>query len=386
MKSCFWLPGLLLLALGCAPAGEESVPPEAARSRLNASLAQPDAHARVAELLAFFEQVEYDDIYAVEELYTQTGAYLDPLAVVLFAQWWADADPERAFYWFAREQVSHAGLGASTAMRTWARRDPRAALNAAESAVAGPTRQANVDAALLGWAESEGEKIPETLLDYIQALPRGIARQKAANVIVTRMVRVEGAEATLRFAERYPETDPRYKLTLHRKVVTAVARHDLERAAAWALEQSQGEFGDGLMRRVGALWARRDVEAALDWVVSAPDSAQRDEALREVYRTWLVQDREAALAWIRAQARLESVDADAALHLFILALSVEDPAEAAKWLPRLQNEALRNTATFQVGSRWIASDPETAGAWLAQASVPGAVRERILAEAAGSGS
>lgn len=384
MKSCVWLPGLLLLALGCAPAGEESVPVEDARSRLNASLAQPDTHARVAELLAFFEQAEYDDISAVEELYTQTGAYLDPIAVVLFAQWWADAEPERAFYWFTREGVSHAALGASTAIRTWARRDPPAALKAAESAMPGPTRQANTDAALLGWAESEGERIPETLLDFIEALPRGVGRQRAANVIVTRMVRVEGAEAALRFAEGYPEADPRYKLTLHRKAVTAVARHDLERAAAWALEQSEGEFGDGLMRRVGALWARRDVEAALDWVVSAPDSAHRDEALRGVYRTWLAQDREAALAWIRAQERLESLDA--VLHLFILALSVEDPAEAAKWLPRLQNDALRDTATFQVGSRWIASDAETAGAWLDQASVPDAVRQRILGEAAGSGS
>jgi hypothetical protein len=383
MKSCFWLPGLLLLALGCSPAGEESAPPGDARSRLNASLAQADAHARVAELLAFFEQMDYDEISAVEDLYTQTGAYLDPIAVVLFAQWWADAEPERAFYWFARERVSHAALGASTAMRTWARRDPPAALNAAESAMAGPTRQANVDAALLGWAESEGEGIPEKLLDYIQALPRGIARQKAANVIVTRMVRLEGAEAALRFAESYPEADRRYKLTLHRKAVTAVARHDLERAAAWALEKSEGEFGDGLMRRVGALWARRDAEAALEWVVS-PDSAHRDEALREVYRTWLAQDREAAQAWIRAQDQLESIGA--ALHIFILALSVEDPAEAARWLPRLQNDALRDTATFQVGSRWIASDPETAGAWLAQASVPEAVRARILAEPAGSGS
>jgi len=384
MKSCVWLHGLLLLALSCAPAGEESVPAEDSRNHLNAILAQPGAHKRVGGLLAFFEQVEHDDISGVEELYTQTGAYLDPIAVVLFAQWWAEADPERAFYWFSREQVSHAALGVSTVMRTWARRDPRAALKAADSAMPGPTRQANVEAALLGWAESEGEATPEALLDYIQALPRGMGRQRAANVILTRMVRVEGAEAALRFAENYPEADPRYKLTLHRKVVTAVARHDLERAAAWALEQSEGEFGDGLMRRVGALWARRDAETALDWVVSAPDSAHRNEALREVYRTWLARDREAALAWIRAQERLESVEV--ALHLFIQALSVDDPAEAAKWLPRIQNEALRNTATFQVGSRWIASDAETAGTWLAQISVPDAVRQRILAEAAGSGS
>ena len=384
MESRVWLSGLLLLALGCAPAGEESAPPEDARSRLNASLAQPDTHARVAGLLAFFEEVEYDDVSEVEELYTRTAAYLDPIAVVLLAQWWADAEPERAFYWFTRERVSHAALGASTAMRTWARRDPPAALQAAQSLMAGPTREASMDAALQGWAESGGERIPEALLDHVRAMPRGIARQKAADVIVTRMVRVDGTEAALQFAESYPETDPRYKLTLHRKVVSAVARYDAERAAAWALEQSGGEFGDGLMRRVGALWSRRDVEAALSWVVSAPDSAHRDEALREVYRTWLVQDREAALAWIRAQERLESVEV--ALHLFILALSIDDPAEAAKWLPRIQDEALRNTATFQVGSRWIANDAETAGAWLTQVSMPDAVRERILAGAARSDS
>lgn len=335
-------------------------------------LSNPEARTRASQLFAFFQRAQPSDIDMVQAAYEATRA--DAFAMVFFADWLADFDPESAFQHFRSWQVANRDTGLTTVVRAWAQRDPLAARQAVEEMPQNLLQEECIVALVRGWSESADAGV----MRFIEQLPIGIPRQKAMDAIAYDMAAREGFEATLLFAEALPDTGAqRFKLQFFRRVASAVARQDPHRAGAWALQHTDGPFGDGLLRRVGAQWVMKDGAAAMEWLISLPPSTQREGGVRETYRTWLKRDRPDALAWLpnaEPGAALEP-----ALALFALAISREDPQHGLEWLSRIEDPDRRQETTIQFGRRWLASDQAAALAWLDETNLPDDVQQQILA-------
>lgn len=345
-------------------------------SRLERTFTIPDADERAMRLVELFAELGPADLPAVEVGFERAMPFVDPVAIVLFAEWWTRFDPQAAFEASTRWPLNDPNLGFLTVMRAWARRDPVGARLAFESIEHPPRREAALLALAQGWSEFGDD---QGLTSYLERVQRGRGRQKAIDVLASTMVARRGIDATLEFAEGLPDDGAnRFKLHVYRRVATAVTRVDPARGAAWAAEQADGPFGDTILRLVGTTWVRQDPDAAITWLRSLPKDEPRARAIREAYRQWLTHDRAAALAWLPRTGA--SPELDPAVELYAVAIGFEDPLVGFDWAARIEDPDLRERATVNVGRVWMELDPKAAGAWLDAANLPSLWKQRIMGE------
>jgi hypothetical protein len=300
------------------------------------------------------------------------------VAVVLLAEWWARFDPAGAFEWAQRERMANAPLVTMAVVRAWAEREPEEAARAIGGIANRERRRDAVDALVRGWNDS-GEP---GLVDYLSGLPPGIERQRAISVVARRKVYRDGLEETIRWAEALPDEPDRFKLNVFRRVASWAAEVDPQRAAAWAAQHGQEEYGKGLFRRVGTRWAQQDGAAAMSWLATLPAGHERDAAVQESYRAWLSREPEVAKDWLRA-AKLEPW-LEPALALYARSLAQESPEEALEWTARIRDPERRREATIKIGQYWHQVDPDAARAWLDRSDLPEKDRRWILNPPQGS--
>jgi hypothetical protein len=302
------------------------------------------------------------------------------IEIVLLAEWWAAFDPEAAFRWTQSTRVANQTLVIRSVVRAWARRDPLAAREALGRILDPVTRRACLDALVSGWEDS-GQP---GLLEYLHELPPSIEQLRALAAVARRKVLRDGVDGAFRWAEALPEDrddEPgRFKLQLFRRVASAAASVDLERAAAWAMQHADGPNGDGLLGRVGNTWAMRDGTGAMAWLASLPESAPRERGIEDTYRAWLDWDTPAALAWMRERAAAPEPWLDPALTLFSVAVAREDYAEALAAAERIRDPQRRDGAVITIGRMWRGSDPAAADAWLERSGLDPELRRQILSD------
>jgi hypothetical protein len=345
--------------------------------RLARILTIPDAAERTTRLLEIFDELGPADLPAVEAAYGRAMPFVDPVAMVLLAEWWTRFDPEGAFRASGKWPLNDPNLGLHTVIRAWARRDPVAARLHFEGIEQPVRRDAALRALAQGWSDFGDE---EGLARYLEGIPDSGSRQQAMQVFVSAMVARRGVDATLEYAETLPDDSAhRFKLQIFRRVATAVTQVDPTRGSAWALHHADGPFGDTLLRRVATAWVRMDPESAMAWLRGLPEGQPRDVAMREGFRQWLMDDRTGALAWVRKTG--VSPELDPALELFASATGYHDPTEGLDWAARIRNADLRERATVNVGRMWMARDQEAAEAWLETSDLPAPWKQRIMSEA-----
>jgi hypothetical protein len=226
-----------------------------------------------------------------------------------------------------------------------------------------------------GWLESGLPGLEEYLIE----MPPSNEQQFAISALVRRLIVRDGIDAALRWVEALPDEAPgRFKLQAYRRVASAVADIDPQRAAHWAEKQLAGDFGNGVPRRVGVSWGRQDGgEAAMTWLASLPAVDHLPFAVDATYREWLRHDREGALRWLREAEPNPTFEP--AISLYALVTVSDDLQTALEWAQRLQDEELRHQTLEKLARAWLANDPEAARAWIEGSELPEAAQQRVLA-------
>jgi hypothetical protein len=342
------------------------------------ALSIDDALARAALLAALLQGLGPDAVSEVKlawQLHTKYGRGDPGAELLLIVEWLARHHPEGAYAWVRVHGGHQSPVVLRGLIRAWAARDPAAAREVISK---GRTtiRNANqlTSALVEGWLESGLPGLEE----YLVEMPPSNEREHAISALARRLIVRDGIDAALRWVEALPDEAPgRFKLQAYRRVASAVADIDPQRAAHWAEKQLAGDFGKGVPRRVGVSWGRQDGEAAMTWLASLPAVDHLPSAVEATYREWLRHDREGALRWLREVEPNPTFEP--AISVYALVTVRDDPQTALEWAQRLQDEELRHLTLENLARAWLANDPEAARAWIEASELPEAARKRALA-------
>ena len=372
----------LLVAAGCdrdtsedtALHDTESLAPVTAA--VTGALATPDPLARAAILASILQGLGPDAVGHVRDAYDAIpgGAQnAGDVELALLVEWWSRHDPAGAFGWI-RTRGRHPDPALMRSLvRAWAAQDPEAARAVTESVRVARGSDELIVALVQGWFASDRDGVVEYLAQY----PAGSARQFAIAGLLRTMALRDGLDAMFSWAESLPDDAPaRFKLQTFRRVGSVAAEIDPLRAAAWAETHLQGDFREGLPRRVAVRWVRQDPEAAMAWLASLPTEGHIEYAVEETYRTWLGRDREGAWAWIRNAEPAPYLEP--AVSLYAVGISKEDPLEGIEWAARVLDEDRHDVTLEAIGRAWLNRDPEPARAWIEQSDMSEAARNRVL--------
>jgi hypothetical protein len=234
-------------------------------------------------------------------------------------------------------------------------------------------------ALIVGWFRSRQPGLEE----YIRAMEPSIQRQRALTTYFKEMIRRDGLDGAIRWAEALPDTeqmDRKYKLSAHRRLMSELARSDMDIAIEWCDAQCDGPFGDGLRGRLVQIWAAYDTDAARAWLVTQPAGEQRDAATVMLFETWMVHDRDALASYMAGLTRqgMENVPRWIAPFAasYALWISWDYPEKALSWAELIEPEQKRRTTRVTIVRRWLNQDEPAAEAWIEQSSFTQDERDR----------
>lgn len=340
--------------------------------RLASILTTPDRLSREKRLLTLFENLAPEEVDEVWESFKRLRPNLDASAILALMDWWAGFDPGSALE-TAGTFGELAPLALATVVRRWAQHDPLAARDALEDRKEGQVPQV-VLALVRGWEESGQPGVWR----HVEEMPMGALRQQAIGTLVSQMLMSKGPDAMTTFVEGLPDAGPdHFKLLAFRQVAAALALRDPERAKAWVGRHSGGPFGEGLLFKAALSWAVLDGEAAVTWLASLPADDDQQYAMRAAYGFWLQQDRASARAWLQESGEMNRA-LEPAWILLVFEVGQDDPRAGLDLLSTLAIEdELRESTTVGLVSAWAQRDPVEAQSWLASASLPEHVVEKI---------
>ena len=372
---------VLLLSGGCGEGPDSQVSPSAdAEARLRAILELPTALPRAAALTALLQSLGPRDVPAVARAIDHGRSDMDEVAGAVIASWWTSFDPETAYAHGVESTVTGNALWRRTVLQEWALSDPEAVLRVVQEIPAGdPERVRDATRALIsGWFYTDAP--PDPLLPLIEPLPLGRARNETIDRFLNAMAEHRGVEATIEFVEAMGEGEANFKLQFYRRLATAVAQRDPQRAIAWAQEHAAGPYGANLLRRVGARWGWVAGEPAMEWALGLPASEERDGIVRETYRGFRMRARERADAWMRGQQ--PSPVLEPAYGIYLIGVARDDPREALRLLDGVVDETLKDRLIVAVARSWMKTEPEAAETWLQGAGLSSELARRVRDDSA----
>jgi hypothetical protein len=382
--------GAVLGAIGLAGCSAEAPPEtgvsESAESEsivsggtLAEALRDADAYARARRLGALLPTLGPAAIPEVREALEDYSLDMGAVEFELLVRFWASREPAAATNWvLERGNPDYKAAAMRVAMQLWAAVDPEAALVASQAmrGLTGPEviRAAQV-ALVRGWFESDHAGLEQ----YIRDLGRSIQRQRALFAYALAMLRKQGSEALMRWAESVPEANAAYKLSVYGQVTSALGALDRDAALRWCDAHCDGPLGSGLRLRITRQWLHDEGGGVppLEWLSRAAEGEDKEHALRVTFSSWGLTDRQAALAWMAAQTAGEPAPWVRSLFAHYAKLLAEDsPAEAIEWAERVEDDREREAALILVASMWRQQDEAASEAWLLQSSLSEEAREK----------
>jgi hypothetical protein len=253
---------------------------------------------------------------------------------------------------------------------TWAMIDPLAARDALQVIPAEMVREAAVSSLVGGWAKGGKPGVDE----YVIALDSEPLRRKLTAVVVTWMLRREGPEAVLAWAESQPgdERDG-FRAVAMERTVNQVAVVDPERTLRWVEKHSGKTYARTLPRELAKRWVPTDPESAFAWITTLEDPEQQSELSKVGFTRWWKLDNRSARRWITT-AELAPVH-DPAVAVFASNLARQEPESSLIWAGRIRDEALRGQTQAELLRFWINRSPGPAAAWIEGSNLPQSVIE-----------
>jgi len=341
--------------------------------RLQGILLEMDTKVRTQQLMAFFEDLEPDNARVVVGTYDRLFPFVDEVAVTLFADWWARADPEASVARFPKGFAMHKDLALKTIMRRWGQDDPIVAMERLNEIGPGYAFESGLFPLVEGWVNSGDDSIWQ----YVEAMGIGPRRQQVMATVVEQLVFRRGSEAAIRIVEAIPDdAENNFKLQFFRRLAGALAILDPEKASLWAERHRGSPFGEGLIRHVVARWGARQPSLAMSWVAGLPADKEQAEALSLAFGMWARRDREAAMEWVRRAGY--SPEIDSLWAAYAVMVGRDDPAAGLSLVEQVMDEDDRNRDLVRIAIEWMQQDPAAAQIWLDEAEVDPVLRERIL--------
>ncbi|MGE4651103.1 MAG: hypothetical protein AAEJ53_09470 [Myxococcota bacterium] len=339
---------------------------------LTTILLEPDVTERAEQLLGFFDVVDPDQALVIRGTYDRMFPFVDPVAVTLFADWWAGVDPQAALANFPKGFARDPEVGLSTALRRWAREDPKGAMEHMTAKGARYPRDVSLAPFVRGWMESGDD----SLWHYVEELPSGPLRLQILEVIADEMVFQRGPDATMRIAEALPDDAlDRLKLQFFRRVAAALALREPAKAREWAERYRGSEFGEGLMRHVVGRWAAREPAAALSWLGGLSPDKEQAEATSLAYGMWIQRNRDSAMAWMAELGVRPSLEP--AWSMYAVEVSREDPLAGIALLSDVEDSERRERELGRIVMLWMRRDEAAARAWLEESELSVEMKEQI---------
>jgi hypothetical protein len=344
---------------------------------LAAVVRDPDPFSRARRLGALLPTLGPEAIPEVQAIFTNADLVLRGTDLELLVSFWAHHDPEAASRWAMRRAPhGYKIIAILASFSVWAERDPQAARRASEERIAliGDAREAVQIALVRGWYRRD----PEGLTQFIHELGMGIGRQRALSTFVREVIREQGPDALVRWAEGLPDDDDVYKKAAYRQVGVALPLFDHAAAIRWCEAHCDGPYGDGLRGLIARPWVLRDGPAALAWLLQAPEGHEKNLAVRTAFSVWGQYDRDAALAWM-AEQTAAGPEAWMKPVLPVYARLLADdgsPLEAIEWAEQIESEEEREYVLTDVVRKWRRADEAAAEAWLLESSLSEAARAR----------
>jgi hypothetical protein len=341
-----------------------------------------DPRERTLALVSFFDRTDPSSAIMLRDVLTATesGLIVDEIAETLFAAWWAEADPAAAFANVVDPAWADRHPWVRTVTQEWVRRDPLAAVAAVESLPPGPTRGRLEAARVLldEWFVPEDFADPTPLVGLVRQFELK-PRARAVEHMLDRMIDARGIEATERFVEALPPDSDSIGVSIQQEFMArmgvALLDHDIARAQAWAAKHGHGREGVGVLKHLAYYWALKDGPAAMTWAMDLPDTPERAGVIKRAWISFGHADPEGARSWLHAREPDDLLLGIYARHLRHLVQ--EDPDRALELAQKASDPAVRERMLVALGRGWMRSDPEAAGAWLANGGLSKEVQEQI---------
>jgi len=343
--------------------------PLAPDATLHEALIHPDPLARihrVAEILQAATPEQLPDIQAEFERAPQAWGDLE---YALFIGWWARFDPKLAMAYAETDIRSDHPRVYSEAMRMWARKDPKGAIDSGwlVSASMGYSgwRAEIVEAIVTGWFESGNPGLEEWLSTGVEP-NSALAAQRA--YIRMRVLR-DGGKSALEWARTAP-FPPEQQRLLFANGLNAVARMDPKLAIEYlGIAEQDGIDVRSFVARIARGWANLDPSAAMTWVVSTKvDPMERERAIMDVARIWLLRDEPTFGDWLaahRGEPGMDLLHKQAIYHHVTTNDYHVDWQDLMKQASEFRDEEERKMEYLWLIQRWRRMQPEPAEAWLA---------------------
>ena len=349
---------------------------------LRAILSIEHSGQRATELAAFFERTDAQT-YASPLLDLlmdrDAGLEVDEITELLFAEWWASADPEAAFNSPLHPRWKNRHPWMRQTVRAWAKEAPIPAARAVAQLPGGPAlgRLEGARAVIDSWLSLDEIPDPRLLLEVIDQL-EPVARSGALELMVSTLIKREGVDRALEIVRGIQPFDAENGDIRHEllsRTGVALAKHDIPSAVAWAEEYAETPNGLGIQKHLAYYWGLRDGAPALEWALSLPQRPGREIVIKRAFLSFSRKHREDASAWMMShppRADMRGIYAD-----FLRRRAETAPEEAMALAERAADPELRLDMQAAAAEGWLKGDPEAAKAWLTNTDLRPDLEARI---------
>ncbi len=251
----------------------------------------------------------------------------------------------------------------SDLFENWVEKDPSAAALALEQIPPGPALDSATFEVAVALANSKAPK--SEVASWIGGLPAGSARTEALDGFYSAWGRSDPGGALVE-ASRLSGGDRGAAMN---GLVNAWAGKDPEGVLEWALRGANG-FDDAkdlaIQSGIRGI-ARVDPDDASRRIDAVP-SALQASATSALVEVWSEIDAEAASDWLSAKPRGPQIDG--AAGRLAISLVKEDPEMAMDWALAISAPESRQQTAREVARQWRERDPESARAYVGNASDP----------------
>jgi len=336
-----------------------------ANERMAGILAQVDPLDRTRSWVEFLDRLSADEFNDVIVAFRENGVpkdRMDEYAMLLSA--WAKLDPLSALDYASANTASP--FARQTILATWSATDPESAIRWAEANHEGDGANPWLVGVIRGIASTD----PIRATDLMNSLPYSRERGDALSAMLPTILAM-GPEATRNWVSSIP--DERLRAGAMDRVVDQIAKTDPQGTIEWMLS-NPGRTTDRKVDDVFSQWMKADQGAAIAGYQNLPAGGARSNALRGIVNSMASEDPRAAANF------LESHSADANDHVyeqFAWHSFRQDPALAANYIGRIENQHDRDKMYSRALDSWLRIDESAALSWIQSNPLPASVVKRL---------